>query len=557
MKETIVGSVRPRSPGSPASPRPSKLQKISETPSENVKATAAPTVSRDPEAVVGAVRPRSPGSPESARPSKLQKISETPSENVKATAAPTVSRDPVVIRDFDINKVAISSFTCSSGELLWGHLNTLIEGSKSDRVDTTSGPHETMGGGTIIQHNFRYRAKARKGVWKVEPVLIGDWHVGYVCYHEDVSGIDVLRQAAKVGISGANNHENRDIVYVNRYDWGHWHDPGLQLVLDTLGLQKTEDDIRNTAHEGDSEADYYWGLISRRFMLVDPEGLSAIIQAMKDGEKLKRKNYLFYYPPAAAEAIETAEHGKKNQKLDSAVKVVATATSNAAPEAASTGETGASKGSSGEEVENGTGSSKRAANEPEAVRSALASGNSSVPFGVNLVTKAPEYELGWMKFEKGELVGFVYDGEYSALEIYPEGSELKVGGTVAKLENDDSEEEEEDPPYAPSSDTESTDSEPDVRYYVGSETESEAGSQATSRDTQGGDEEQGEECVSKEISSSARVLEVIHEEEDGAEDGAEDGGEDGAEPSKLSAANVPPVIVDEKLVTPDLPGPSS
>ncbi|KAL3690640.1 hypothetical protein R1sor_004291 [Riccia sorocarpa] len=512
------------------------------------------TTVRMKETVVGSVRPRSPGLRGSTRPSKLQKVLESTSESEKAPAAPTLSRDRVVIRQFKRVAEEITSFTCSSGELLWGQLNTVIEGSKSDHVDTPSGPHETMDGGTIIQHSFRYRAKARKGVWKVERVFIGKRHVGYVCYHEEVSGIDVLRQAAKVGISNSNNHNNRDIVYVNRYDWGHCHDPGLQLVLDTLGLQKTEDEVTD-----EEEAEYFWELISRRFMLLDPKGLPSLIQAMKDGEKLKRKNYLFHYPPATAEASETVEDGK-TQNLDSAVKVLTTVTPNAVPEAApTTGDIGGSNGKSDEEAKNGIRSSKGAGNGAEAVRSVPVPGISSGTFGVNLVTGDTEYELGWMKFDKGELVGFVYDGEYSALEIYPEGSELKVGETVANKLDDDDSEEEEDPPYAPSSDTESTDSEPDGRYYAGSETESEAGSQATSgqtgasRDTQGGDEEQGEECISKEVSSSARLLETIHEGDDGVEDGAEDG----VEPSEAIATDAPPVIKDEKVVTPDLPGSSS
>ncbi|KAL2642106.1 hypothetical protein R1flu_009693 [Riccia fluitans] len=512
--------------------------------------------------VVGSVRPRSPGlpgdDPGSSRPSKVQKVTglrwadKAPTENQEVPAPPPAPRDPVVIRQFD--ESATSSFTCSSGELLWGHLNTLIEGSKSEGVDTTSGPHETMAEGTILQHNFRYRAKARKGVWKVEPAFIGNWHIGYVCHHEDVDGVDVLRQVAKVGISNANNHKNRDIVYVNRYDWGHWHDPGLQLVLSTLGLQMTEDDVRNMAYASgdDSKAEYFWELISRRFILSDPSGLPTLIQAMKDGEKLKRKNYLFYYPPASTETKRNAEEGKI-QNLDSAVEDVPVVTPDAAAPSRSAN-TGSGM-SNCEEAGNGTaGSPKETGNGTEAMKSVAANENLSSPFGVNLVTKNTEYELGWIKFDDGELVGFVYDGEYSALEIYPAGSELKVGGAVAKMDGDDSEEDE-DPPYDPSSSTESTESQPDASYCADSETESEAGSQTTSghtvgsRDMQGGKEEQGEECMSKELPSSAHALETIHEEEDGVEDAAG--------PSKPSAADGPPVFEDEKVITPDLSGPSS
>ncbi|KAL2630035.1 hypothetical protein R1flu_014721 [Riccia fluitans] len=508
------------------------------------------------EAVVGSVRPRSPGSPGSSRPSKVQKVTElvkAPSGNKEAPAPPAVSRDPIVIRQFDAS--AVSSFTCNSGELLWGHLNTLIEGSKSNQVDTTSGPHETMAEGSIIQHNFRYRTKARKGVWKVEPAFIGDCNIGYVCYHEDVNGVEILRQAAKVGISNANNHENRDIVFINRYDWGLWHDPGLQLVLDTLGLETTEENIRNMGDDGDdSQADYFWGLISKRFMLLDHEGLPALIQALKDGEKLKRKNYLFYRPPDANGSAE----GGQTQNLDSTADTVTVVTI----EAALSADTRRSNGASGEDARNGTGSGKEVVNGAEAEKSAVAHEALSVPFGVNVVTKDPEYELGWMIFEKGELVGFVYDGAYSALEVYPDSSELKLGGTITSvMEGDDDSKLDEDPPYAPSSDTESTDSEPDTRYYAGSETESEAGSQATSRDSKGGgDDEQGEECMSKEAPSSAPVLETIHEEEDEAEPSEPTAGDvlpvvvekEVADPSEATAVDVPPVVKEEKETDPEL-----
>ena len=37
-------------------------------------------------------------------------------------------------------------------------------------------------------------------------------------------------------------------------------------------------------------------------------------------------------------------------------------------------------------------------------------------FGVHVVAGGSGYDMGWMVFEEGELVGFVYDGAYSALD---------------------------------------------------------------------------------------------------------------------------------------------
>ncbi|CAM6086589.1 unnamed protein product [Calypogeia fissa] len=68
---------------------------------------------------------------------------------------------------------------------------------------------------------FRYRARARKGLWKVEAVFYPNktQPLGYVCHHVDVNGPDLLRRAAIVGVSYQNDHADRDVVYVNRYDW--------------------------------------------------------------------------------------------------------------------------------------------------------------------------------------------------------------------------------------------------------------------------------------------------------------------------------------------------
>lgn len=43
--------------------------------------------------------------------------------------------------------------------------------------------------------------------------------IGYVLHHVDVSAVDFVRRAAMVGISNGNTHDDKEIVYVNRYDW--------------------------------------------------------------------------------------------------------------------------------------------------------------------------------------------------------------------------------------------------------------------------------------------------------------------------------------------------
>ncbi|DBA05191.1 TPA: hypothetical protein N0F65_005041 [Lagenidium giganteum] len=111
-----------------------------------------------------------------------------------------------------------AEFECTSGELLWGQVNTVLQGAASDSVDTTTGPKERLTGGTILQHNFSYRVAAKQGRWVVDEVAVGNCPA-FVCYHEDADARDLVRRAANVGISNMQTHEDKRVVYVNRYDW--------------------------------------------------------------------------------------------------------------------------------------------------------------------------------------------------------------------------------------------------------------------------------------------------------------------------------------------------
>lgn len=43
--------------------------------------------------------------------------------------------------------------------------------------------------------------------------------IGYVLHHADVSPIEYIHRASKVGISNGNKHRDKGIVYIGRYDW--------------------------------------------------------------------------------------------------------------------------------------------------------------------------------------------------------------------------------------------------------------------------------------------------------------------------------------------------
>ena len=106
-----------------------------------------------------------------------------------------------------------------------------------------------------------------------------------------------------------------------------------------------------------------------RFMLVDVQGFPHIVAALKEGVKLNARNYAFRCRKADSDVDSSSVPAMMVQE-----------------------------------------------NECELEE----------PFGVNLGVGEDDNELGWMAFQNGELVGFVYDGAYC--DLY--GRYLQYGDTV-------------------------------------------------------------------------------------------------------------------------------
>jgi hypothetical protein len=307
-------------------------------------------------------------------------------------------------------------FTCTSGVLLWGQLHSLMEGFTESKLDTELGPFATSepgsNGGTILQNAFRYRAPARKGLWKVQAAYLGGTGpIGYVCHHVEMDGADLLRRAAIVGPSLVNNHPDREIVYVNRYDWAQWgcgtgselleeilkpdpkpkpppkvakspQNPKIRVSTEISDEEEDDDDDDEEYDDDDEDEDeddddefekeeYEEALVMNRFMLVDVQGFPHIVAALKEGVKLNARNYAF-------------RCRKANSDVDSS---------------------------------------------SSSVPAMMVQENEcdlEEPFGVNLGVGEDDNELGWMAFQNGELVGFVYDGAYC--DLY--GRYLQYGDTV-------------------------------------------------------------------------------------------------------------------------------
>lgn len=265
-------------------------------------------------------------------------------------------------------------FTCASGELLWGQVHTVVEGSTSKELDTDLGPQDVDAAddrGTIVTSCFHYRVAARKGQWKVASAFQDSfegkpWHIGFVCHHADVSGLEILQAASEAGVGGTGKFGDLDIVFVDRYDWSGSHSPGCELIVEAVEGKKV--DPEEDEFEDES---YYRSLVHGRFMLMDKQSYPTLVQALKDGERLEPRNYVMH---------------------DSRCSDVS--------------------GSQGHATTSSSSSSSSTTHDQN--------------FGVHLVVENSEYDMGWMAFQGGQLLGFVYDGAYSALE----GANLRLDGNV-------------------------------------------------------------------------------------------------------------------------------
>lgn len=117
-----------------------------------------------------------------------------------------------------------SSFTVSSGSLLWGQMISLYSTmSHSDFTQNADAIPPEVEGGTILQHRFSYRSAARHGQWKVRPydekVRIGrflpdpdgpGYLAGWILHHEDVDPGKALERVRALDGTGPGAVSNRN-----------------------------------------------------------------------------------------------------------------------------------------------------------------------------------------------------------------------------------------------------------------------------------------------------------------------------------------------------------
>jgi len=189
------------------------------------------------------------------------------------------------------------SFHCSSGEVLWGQLHCICEGyfnGQLNRYDTPQSIPELESEGTIKQRYFHYRCRAVKGDWQAKPyqtrwdLTSEPFKSGYIIYNIGYNPADILKRCAAVGCSlyQTQTHNDRSIVYVNRYDWSCHHDYEFEskinrLLKINLSISREDDSFERLFHG--------------RIIIVDSNSAMNIIQQWKSNrtELLQSQENIF------------------------------------------------------------------------------------------------------------------------------------------------------------------------------------------------------------------------------------------------------------------------
>jgi len=95
---------------------------------------------------------------------------------------------------------------------------------------------------------------------------------GYIIYNMNENPVEILCRCANVGLSLNQTHNDRRIVYVNRYDWSYLHDYEFETQINKL-LKIN----RSRAKGDDSFESWFHG----RMIIVDSNSAMNVIQQWK------------------------------------------------------------------------------------------------------------------------------------------------------------------------------------------------------------------------------------------------------------------------------------
>ncbi|KAM5369067.1 hypothetical protein ACJZ2D_009162 [Fusarium nematophilum] len=131
----------------------------------------------------------------------------------------------------------LSAFEVTSGVLLWGQILSIHYGVGQPALtsNATTVPRAEPGG-TVLMHRHTCKSAARVGTWKVRRYyssIYSGWYgnasapVGWVICHKSVDPMEILRRVRCIGgqssaLSNRNEHADKDVLFIGRYDWG-WY----------------------------------------------------------------------------------------------------------------------------------------------------------------------------------------------------------------------------------------------------------------------------------------------------------------------------------------------
>jgi len=127
---------------------------------------------------------------------------------------------------------AAASFVCSSGVLMWGQLDCILEArlaekKKDLKYDGMLGDRKTKNPGTVYSVTHHYKCRAQVGNWmkyqyRGENKDHGYFHPVLVLCHESHTPKDIVNKAMTVGFSWTPDF-GAEVTFINRYDWSWLH----------------------------------------------------------------------------------------------------------------------------------------------------------------------------------------------------------------------------------------------------------------------------------------------------------------------------------------------
>jgi len=240
-----------------------------------------------------------------------------------------------------------ASFHCSTGELLWGQLDIVLESRRKARFgaevkyDGALGDKKPRGEGTVFWVEHHYRCKALTGEWRKYMYSIyskeykADFPFMVIC-HEDYTPKEIVNKSMKVSFDWKPDWD-AEVIYCNRYDWGHHHenefserwkangnsmflvDPSWSIEMEATlfgieeenAIEKEKEEAtreqrkKEGAHDGDSDEsddDDYYG------PLEDEEE--------EFGDKYDDLEDSYYYDSDTDETQKKEEERKRQEKLE-------------------------------------------------------------------------------------------------------------------------------------------------------------------------------------------------------------------------------------------------